>query len=595
MCRCLVVIVLSLLGAPVQPAQDPHDPIVRRLQAEYTRGPFDLVEADYLVSDSPTPPTAESAWIATRLPALWGPRTAGNDPPRSIWYRFRLPDEPPPYPAAVYLWRFSMNVGVWMNDALLGDGGRFDEPIARNWNRPFLFLLPDVLWQAPPNHLYVRLLIYPGWGNLPPIVVGPRDELRADYERRFAWQITASQATFVVSLLSALVAFTFWWSDRRSPLYGIFGCTCLAWSIYSANLFVQNIPVSAGTWWWLVHSSVDFYGVTLALFAHRLMGLDRPRLDRVLLVFGLAASLYYAVVDLPTLSATNSVPHGVTLLITVYVMATSFYLAALRRRLEEGAFAACMAVVVIFAVHDFSMNSMINARLWQTSFFWLQFSAPILMVTMLVILARRFVNVLKERAWAEAQVRNERERIFSDIHDDVGSKVLSLVYSASTPEQASLARDTLREIRAIVSGAMRRAETLGELLAGCQAEARERCESAGIELTWQTEIDESSSISDTFHYHVQRILRELVSNVMRHSGSKRCDVLAHAQQGALHVTVRDYGVGGVLGDDPTVRGSGMAGVSRRTDALGGRVSWREAAPGWLVELSLPLHAGSATT
>ena len=51
----------------------------------------------------------------------------------------------------------------------------------------------------------------------------------------------------------------------------------------------------------------------------------------------------------------------------------------------------------------------------------------------------------------EHAVTEERERIYRDLHDDVGAKLLSLVYRAQRPEDADLARSALRDLREVVS------------------------------------------------------------------------------------------------------------------------------------------------
>jgi hypothetical protein len=94
------------------------------------------------------------------------------------WYRFKLDEKQHEGKQALYLWRFSMNAAVWLNDEFLGDGGRFEEPIARNWNRPFLFLLPNSAWNEKDNYLYIKLAVYFGWGHLSPIINGPNADLR---------------------------------------------------------------------------------------------------------------------------------------------------------------------------------------------------------------------------------------------------------------------------------------------------------------------------------------------------------------------------------------------------------------------------------
>jgi len=558
----------------------------------YAANPMDITTAEFLEVGGDVPPDPADTnlqWTPIVLPHFWAhdERTT-----RTGWYRFKLADQPFESKAALYLWRFSMNAAVWLNDEFLGDGGRFSEPMARNWNRPFLFLLPNSAWNEQDNYLYIKLAVYSGWGHLPPIIVGPYDELRRDYDQRFTWQITFSQATFFISIITALVSITLWTIDRRSTLYGFFGLTCLAWSIYSLNNYIQEIPFSAKTWWWLVHSSIDWYGVTLALFAHRLMGISAPARDRLFIGFGILATVSYAFMELRFISAYNSYFHLVTLTIASYLMVLALIRSQQTRAMEVIAFTLSLSTVVAFGIHDLSMNSMISVGLWKEQFFWLQFSAPILMITMLIVLSRRFILSLKQQVNAEQQIRIERERIYSDIHDDVGSKVLSLVYSAENESQAELARDALRDIRSIVAGATSGGGLLHSLLDTYRAEAQQRCDASGIALTWRDDVTDNIDISDSFQYQTQRIFRELVSNCLRHSTTGQIDVDIEKQPNELRIRIRDYGATTLVDGKFNDSGNGIPGIKRRVTELGGHIAWRNAEPGCVVEAIIPFHPHS---
>jgi two-component system sensor histidine kinase UhpB len=566
------------------------DPLkMNSLHQIYAADPLDITTAEFMEIDVDSPPTslgARQEWVPIELPHLW---IHDERETRVGWYRFKLEDKPLEGKQALYLWRFSMNVAVWLNDEFLGDGGRFEEPIARNWNRPFLFLLPNSAWNEADNYLYIKLAVYSGWGHLPPIIIGPFAELRKDYERRFTWQITFSQATFFISIITALVSITLWTIDRKSTLYGIFGLTCLAWSIYSLNNYIQEIPISAKTWWWLVHSSIDWYGVTLALFAHRLMGVHAPIRDKLAIGFGVLATLSYALMELRYISAYNSYFHLVTLLIATYLLVLALIRSKQTRALDIVVFTLSLSTVVAFGIHDLSMNSMVSVGLWKEQFFWLQFSAPILMITMLIVLSRRFVLSLRQQVNTEQQILRERERIYSDIHDDVGSKILSLVYSAETEAQAELARDALRQIRSIVAGATSGGGLLHPLLDTYRAEAQQRCDASDIALTWRDDVTDNIEIGDSFQYQTQRIFRELISNCLQHAGTQQIDVDIRKQPSALQISVRDYGSANLSDGSFNVSGNGIPGIKRRVTELGGEISWQSANPGCTVEATIPFH------
>jgi signal transduction histidine kinase len=80
------------------------------------------------------------------------------------------------------------------------------------------------------------------------------------------------------------------------------------------------------------------------------------------------------------------------------------------------------------------------------------------------------------------------------------------------------------------------------------------------------------------------VVAEALTNVVKHSRAKRVEVMASAENGSLHVEVRDDGVGGALLD-----GSGLVGLDDRVAAAGGRL--RVESPrggGTLVAADLPL-------
>src|SRR5262245_37467003 len=83
---------------------------------ELTReSPGVLLHAEYVLSDSATPPPASSAWQPVELPDNWR-HHARHLQGIAAWYRFPLPDAPPAEPTSLYLWRFSMNAEAWVND-----------------------------------------------------------------------------------------------------------------------------------------------------------------------------------------------------------------------------------------------------------------------------------------------------------------------------------------------------------------------------------------------------------------------------------------------------------------------------------------------
>jgi signal transduction histidine kinase len=85
------------------------------------------------------------------------------------------------------------------------------------------------------------------------------------------------------------------------------------------------------------------------------------------------------------------------------------------------------------------------------------------------------------------------------------------------------------------------------------------------------------------------VVSEALTNVVKHSGAERAEVIARATAGALWVEIRDDGVGGAtLGG-----GTGLVGLRDRVDALAGTLAI-ESPPGGgtRIVLTLPLPGPS---
>jgi two-component system sensor histidine kinase DesK len=203
---------------------------------------------------------------------------------------------------------------------------------------------------------------------------------------------------------------------------------------------------------------------------------------------------------------------------------------------------------------------------------------------------------------AKAAVAAERERFARDLHDLLGHTLSVVALKAELagrllpdrPEQAaaevgeveSVARQALREVRQAVSGYHQ--PTLDGELAG----ARMALSAAGIEAAVHR-------VPVIFAPDVEAVLawavREGATNVIRHSGARRCTVQINARLGAAVVEVIDDGRGGAGrvsrngdGDGDGRAGHGLAGLGERAQALQGRI---EAGPraggGFRLSVSVP--------
>ena len=184
----------------------------------------------------------------------------------------------------------------------------------------------------------------------------------------------------------------------------------------------------------------------------------------------------------------------------------------------------------------------------------------------------------------------ERERIYRDLHDDVGAKLLGLAISAeraNRPHEADLARSALQDMRDVVSRSAQVATPIGDLLADLRAETEQRVNVSGLVLEWHLpECDTDITVSAEAALNLSRILREAVTNVLRHAAAGRIEVVARLTGDRFVLDVIDNGAGCPMSEVKPHRG--MIGMQARAAALGGGLNWVRVEPnGCKVTLDVP--------
>lgn len=201
-------------------------------------------------------------------------------------------------------------------------------------------------------------------------------------------------------------------------------------------------------------------------------------------------------------------------------------------------------------------------------------------------LAQRAVT---DRRRYEDAVINERERIHRDLHDDVGAKLLSLTYRGQNVENVDLARSALQDLRDVVSHTSREDLSLPQALAEWYSETFARLEAIDISLEWNRDGDLPETplhIQQTMN--IGRILREAISNAIKHAQPTKVWVDILVNQGTIRLSVqndgRDY--------DPQRigQGRGTKNMKKRSEDLGGDIQWSRTESGnCLVECQFPLE------
>ena len=189
-------------------------------------------------------------------------------------------------------------------------------------------------------------------------------------------------------------------------------------------------------------------------------------------------------------------------------------------------------------------------------------------------------------AWQKG-AREERARIAQDLHDDLGSRLLTGLHQSQLPQVRDTIGLALADMRSIVRGLAGQSLSLAQVLAELRDESITRCDSAGIDLHWPpTRADTALLLDYQIYRHLLSVLRELLSNIIRHAGASRLDVRLAVEGNLLTGSLTSDGK--CFDGNASGSGHGLANLRRRVDLLGGSLQFLPQAQGTQVTLVIPL-------
>ncbi|MBH9577393.1 sensor histidine kinase [Inhella proteolytica] len=191
----------------------------------------------------------------------------------------------------------------------------------------------------------------------------------------------------------------------------------------------------------------------------------------------------------------------------------------------------------------------------------------------------------------EQVTERERKRIAADLHDDLGAKLLTIVHTSESERISTLAREALEEMRLSVRGLTGKPVQLLDAVGDWRAEVVSRLTQANIEAEWiSLAEDVSYTLPARAYVQTTRIIRESISNIIKHSGATRCTVRCQVLDDDFQVILQDngHGISSAL-DGRLDKGHGMASMKARAKQMQGQCLV-ESGPGWgtLIRLSIPL-------
>ncbi len=582
-----------------------------------------LDNAVTLNSDAKRFPTDQPA-VPVTLPDDWSQSRPGYD--GSVWYRIsfdRPADARDDELLGLYIERVCSNLEVHLNGQLLFSGGRMSEPLASNCYRPQLVSLPTVLLRQQRNELDIQVrgsalqhvVARQRAGGLSALRLAPLAELADEHARHLFWNTSAAQVVGVGLLALGVFLLALGWMNRREAYLFYFGALLIGWAVLSARVWWPQWPFETSTMEFLVFCG---FPPVVAMGVLFLLSYARVRLPRIELALALQCVVAPASLVLAG-SAYTFVAANLWLALMALEVLAAMVLYLRITWLEQREHFWPMVWIL------FGVGSLVMVQLAVQQGLLPLPSVPLLYVVLPVLflsigwrllqvfgralhdaeIARNSLESRVQEATAEIEhnfsqlselrveqvTERERKRIAADLHDDLGAKLLTIVHTSESERISTLAREALEEMRLSVRGLTGKPMRLADALADWRAETVSRLGQTNIEADWGGPADEVEHLLSARTYvQTTRILREAVSNIIKHSAASHCKVRTSVSDTDFGLMVQDNGKGIPMELDGRLdRGHGMSSMKHRAKQMRGQCLV-ESGPGYgtVIRLTLPL-------
>jgi signal transduction histidine kinase len=518
----------------------------------------------------------------------------------------------------------SLNEGgrIWVNGHEVGDVPTTTPDTTVRNVRPYTFYVPATYLKSKNNILQMEWAARETQLTVPRIFVGPSDEVEPHYRKRLFWQNTMAQAAFVFSLIITMLMLGIYSQQRSNYLYLLLGLSSMGWSVLNLGYFLPPMPQWIFPYWrFFFYLMIGFFACAGWLY----MLFESKNYSRLyakgVAAWGVLGPLGYLAHYLLTgktfffwVEGIWAMGNAVLGIYPLFCMARIYYRQRKARHLIYLLAAACALVVGLSDVLTQIGRSMFGGVGHS-----LQAVAPIWFISVCLVLISDFVKSFRaqeeqrllldlkldeqQRELArlydkdrllerEKAAGEERQRIMQDMHDGLGSQLISSLELTErgelTQEQTSLLiRECIDDLRLAIDTLTEDDNEFAVAAGNLRFRMEPRLRAAGITLRWNTrDLPDALTLSAEHVLPLLRVLQESMTNTLKHAQAKEIRVRIAANTEALTIEIHDDGKGF---DRKIVRGGkGLTGIEKRARKLGAKVEITGHA-GTTVLLTMPLR------
>jgi signal transduction histidine kinase len=582
---------------------------------------------DFVAGQRNAVPGADALWQGHDLPMRW---SSSGGSRQGLWLRLRFDvPETPAQGWGLLLQRLPSGGTVYLNGRMVADIPTDAETMRVRWRRPHLINLPADYLRVGGN----EALIYTSYGSgvhgFGTVDVGPTTDLQPLYSREFFVSHTLRWISLVLTILLAAGFAALWFRRRSEHVFGLLALIAGFWALRSLD---SAFEVLSDHGYFL--SRMAFYLGTGAFTAlatitmWRQSGRERGRAELGIVVLAaMGPVLYLLSGDIFDLAV-----GPLWLAIMLGALATGA-LSLARRAVGESSLTlhfvvGALLLALAAAVHDYLVA--IGALPFASPAL-LNIATPLLVVALGATLIDRFVRSLAEVEKTNADLESrihereqllkrnfdrlreservkasahERQRIMQDMHDGLGSQLLSSLMlvergAMSNEQVAQILRESIDDMRLAIDALAADDSDLLAALGNMRFRMEPRLKVAGMELQWDARnLPEEVDLDPNAVLPVLRIVQEALTNAIKHSRARVVRVTLGVDHDGdsqwLSIRITDNGRG--LAATSNVTGRGMLNMKSRATRIAAFLKI-ESVPGagTMILLRLPLSSEPGPT
>jgi signal transduction histidine kinase len=547
----------------------------------------------------------ETGWEKRPTPALWlsDEARAKLDGKLTAWGKFRfdrvqVPDEP----LAIYTENNRERLTVYLNGVELFRNYRSATSQTLGWNRPYIIPVPRKQLREADNELVLRVgsdrQFSLGVGT---VKVGSQEVLGKLYNYQQFWRVTGSAAANYAMLFLTFAAFLMWMARRSETEIFWLVMTGLLWFVRDFHFFAEESPLDP--YWFQQVSYYSLYFAVAASLSFCVAFLKLPNHRRIIaMLFTIGVALCIFRVAITSTNRTDLATSLATLVVSIVICGLMIVDWIRHRSLESAALIAIVMFTTALGFHD--VGRIPNVNWWQGLGFHVQpYTGLLLFSVFLLSVGRKYLRALaevetlntsleqrvelatqalaaSERARQIIEVEHavgiERERLMREMHDGIGSNLVTALAVVRKHGEAPVAEETLQraitDLKLTVDSLAPVEGDVVALLANLRHRMEPDMEKAGVKCIWRVEPCPSLDWLDAPNaLHMLRIIQEGVGNVLSHAGATRITIACYPAKRAgregIELILADDGRGFATAD-VSGNGRGLSNMNTRASQLG---------------------------